>query len=105
MAAFGKHVTIDGKRVTDALGRPAISADHFTAANGRVQHAAETRRVLFLLVKFKDDDQEPHAKSFYLDLTNPKKGNPDLNIPATINGFFGKTSWEISSGMPMSPTG
>ncbi len=92
-AAFGKHVTIDGKRVTDALGRPAISADHFTAANGRVQHAAETRRVLYLLVKFKDDNQEPHAKSFYLDLTNPKKGNPDLNIPATINGFFGKTSW------------
>src|SRR6185312_13912772 len=42
---------------------------------------------------FKDDAQEPHAKDFYLDLTNPKKGNAGLHIPATINGFFDKTSW------------
>ena len=41
MAAFGKRVTIDGKRILDASGRPAIRADHFTAANGPVQHAAE----------------------------------------------------------------
>ena len=91
MAAFGKRVSIDGKRITDANGQSGIQADHISASNGPVQHATETRRVIFLLLKFKDDAQEPHEKSWYLHLTNPKKGNDDLKIPATVNGFFDKT--------------
>ncbi len=93
MTAFGKHVTIDGKRITDVSGQSAIQADHISVSNGPVRHATETRRVIFLLLKFKDDAQEPHAKNWYLNLTNPKKGNDDLKIPATVNGFFDKTSW------------
>lgn len=94
MAAFGRHVVIQGKLIVDAHGQSAIAADRIEAtANGPEHHATQTRRVIYLLLKFKDDAQEPHAKQFYLDLTNPKKGNAGENIPATINGFFDKTSW------------
>ena len=96
MAGFGKHVVIRGRLTTDARGQKVIAADRIDAvAGGGVQKngATVTRRVLYILLKFQNDSQEPHSKQFYLDLTNPKKGDDALKIPATINGFFGKTSW------------
>jgi hypothetical protein len=96
MAGFGKHVVIHGQLSTGANGHKAISADRIdaVAGGGAQKHAAaETRRVLFILLKYQGEAQEPHDKAFYLDLTNPKKPNVAEHIPATINGFFSKTSW------------
>src|SRR6185312_7005844 len=72
IASFGKHVVIRGQQTTDAGGMRTIKAEHIDAAVGTppVQHAAETRRVLYLLVKYQGDSQEPHSRRFYLDLTN-----------------------------------
>lgn len=90
MASFGKHVVIRGDLTADK----AIAVDRIDAVAGRAEHAAtETRRVLYILLKFQGDSQEPHDPDFFLKLTNPKKGDAGENIPATINGFFDKTSW------------
>jgi len=95
LQAFGKHVVIRGNLITDAHGNRTIATDRIdaTAVAPMKRGAAETRRVLFILLKYQGESQEPHAKQFYLDLTNPKKPNAGENIPATINGFFDKTSW------------
>jgi M6 family metalloprotease-like protein len=95
LQAFGKHVTIRGNLTTDAHGNKAIAAERIDAAavSPMKRGAATTRRVLFILLKFQGDTQETHAKKFYLDLTNPTKPNSGEHIPATINGFFSKTSW------------
>lgn len=95
LQAFGKHVVIRGNLTTDAHGDKAIAAERIDAAAGSPAQrgAVETRRVLFILLKFQGDNQEPHDKGFYLALTNPKKPNAGEHIPATINGFFDKTSW------------
>jgi M6 family metalloprotease-like protein len=95
MAGFGKHVVVRGQMTTGADGQKTIATERIDAvAGGARQHgAAETRRVLYILLKFQGDNQEPHDPNFYLALTNPKKPNADEHIPATINGFFSKTSW------------
>ena len=85
---------IRGTLATDAQGNRTVAADHIDAAgSARKGGAAETRRVLFILLQFQGDTQQTHDKAFYLDLTNPKKPNAAEHIPATINGFFSKTSW------------
>jgi len=63
-----------------------------------------------LLLKFKGDDQEPHSPDFYLRLTNPL--NPSDSIPATVNGFFRRTSWgklqwraDVAGEGGLNPTG
>lgn len=94
ITAFGKHVSVDGSMTTDARGQPAIAASNIQASEDVKRGATVTRKVIFLLLKFKDDANEPHPKEWYLDLTNPKKGNAALKIPATVNGFFNKTSWK-----------
>jgi hypothetical protein len=96
MADFGKHVVVRGTLTTDARGQNAITAariDAVTNGDAIKRGATETRRVLYILLKFKGDSQKPHDRQFYLHLTNPKKGDDSLSIPATINGFFAKTSW------------
>ncbi|MBV9570460.1 MAG: hypothetical protein JO056_04380 [Alphaproteobacteria bacterium] len=95
ITSFGKHVVIDGRLTKDAHGNPAIQAQRIGAppAAPPSHHATETRRVLYILLKYQGDSQEPHSEQFYLDLTNPKKGDLGKNIPASINGFFDKTSW------------
>jgi hypothetical protein len=51
------------------------------------------KKVLFILLKFKGDTQEPHPPSFYRNLTDPLVPPAGSNLPATINGFFDKTSY------------
>src|SRR6185312_6652848 len=47
MAAFGRHVVIQGKIVTDAHGQSAIAADRIEATAAAERHGAvETRRVI-----------------------------------------------------------
>ncbi|HWA92900.1 MAG TPA: hypothetical protein VG889_22905 [Rhizomicrobium sp.] len=94
LQAFGKHVVIRGSLATDAQGNRSVAADRIDAAAGSSKRAAaETRRVLFILLQFAGDSQQTHDKAFYLALTNPKKPNAAEHIPATINGFFSRTSW------------
>lgn len=95
MQYFNKRVTVTGQPVTAAGGAPAIAATHIALAGAAEPRspAAATRRVIFLLLKYQGDSQEPHDPGFYTALTNPKKGNASLKIPASINGFFAKTSW------------
>jgi hypothetical protein len=95
LQAFGKHVVIRGSLTTDAHGNAGIAAERIDAAAATPEQrgAAVTRKVLFILLQFQGDSQQPHDKDFYLALTNSKKPNDAEHIPATINGFFDKTSW------------
>jgi hypothetical protein len=102
---FGRHVTVSGRRVArsstpagfqgadlfavDSIGpsrAKVFSADQETVAFG-------TRRAIFLLLRFSDDAAPPHPASFYTDLTNPTAPPAGASFPATINGFFDRTSW------------
>lgn len=97
--AMGKPVRLQGSLMTSAApGLRRMHADTVTAlAPAQPQAPATptlaTRRVLFVLLKYKGNTQEPHPVAFYKALTNPKAPNATLHIPATINGFFDKTSW------------
>jgi len=99
---FGKRVIVQGQVVQDQRNsnapgnEPSIAVDQIEVAPSAktIQpRAAVTRRVLFILLRFKGDTQEPHPPSFFRKLTNPKLPPAGSNIPATINGFFNKTSW------------
>jgi hypothetical protein len=94
---FGKRVVVQGRAVSRARGgEPGIAVDQIELAPspGAIQpRAAVTRRVLFVLLRFKDDTQEPHPPRFFRQLTNPKRPPAGSKTPATINGFFDKTSW------------
>lgn len=96
---FGKRVVITGRMSRNAgtTGPARISVDRLEpvekASPLQPQAAVVgTRRVLFLLLRFHGDAQQPHTPQFFKNLTNPKI-SVDATIPATINGFFNKTSW------------
>ena len=87
----GKRVSVRGAASAEAV-KPRVRADAIEAT--ALQPQAEvtgTRKVLFILLKFKGDSQEPHPPKFFNKLTNPLK--PSGEIPATINGFFDKVSY------------
>ena len=94
---FGKRVIIQGRAAGRARsGEPSIAVDQIELAPGseKVQpRAAVTRRVLFVLLRFKGDAQQPHPPRFFRQLTNPLTPLAGSKTPATINGFFNKTSW------------
>ena len=104
---FGRQVRVRGRMATRPATTPrgaaqqGIVVDTIEAApRGAAAMPAASepeaavlggRRVLFLLVKFADDTNVPHAPAFFTDLTNPD--TPTVaGIPATLNGFFKKTS-------------
>jgi hypothetical protein len=94
---FGKRVIVQGRPVGRARsGEPNIAVDQIelAPASERIEpRAGVTKRVLFVLLRFRGDAQEPHPPSFFYDLTNPNTPPAGSNTPATINGFFNKTSW------------
>jgi hypothetical protein len=98
---FGKHVTVMG-RVSNAAattGPSTIVVDDIKSAepaNSATEQprAKVTRKVLFVLLKFQGDAQLTHPVSFYTnELTNPQNPPAGSLTPASINGFFKKTSW------------
>jgi len=98
IGAFGKRVIVRGRSQTDQRGRLGIDVESVEVLEkenrSTVQpQAVTTRRMLSILVRFKRDNQQPHSARFFNALANPKKGNANLGIPATINGFYDKTSW------------
>jgi len=97
VGAFGKRVAIQGRMTQNAAGADSIVADSIEITEPAKQslepNAATVKRALYILVKYKGDTQTPHSPGFFKALTNPKAGNASLKIPATINGFYDKTSW------------
>ena len=106
IAAFGRRVTVRGRTLEAAAvspaGRPvaeSLVVDDFAVAEAADPSSATAapeapviKRLLIVLVRFKDDDAVPHAPGFYKALANPLVGNETLRIPATINGYYQKTS-------------
>jgi hypothetical protein len=87
----GKHVTIRGRALLQS-GSARISVDAIELPEAAPQAAVTgTRKVLFILLKFKSDGQMPHPVNFFTKLTNPLTPSP--GIPATINAFFSKVSY------------
>lgn len=92
----GKRVTVRGS----ALGSQRVQANAIEVSAIEPMAAKAVsgkKKVLFILLKFKNDDQTPHPVNFFTKLTNPKTGKGE--IPATINGFFeavsyGKFQWK-----------
>lgn len=87
----GKRVAVQGAPIIEngaaRVRAQAIEVDGFSPQ----ADVTGTKRVLFILLKFKGDAQEPHPAPFFTKLTNPRK--PSAGIPATINGFFDKVSY------------
>lgn len=75
--------------VTEAIEARGPARDTDTAA----ATTPTVRRVLFILLKYKGDDQTPHSPAFFKALTTPKTPSPSLGIPATINGYYDRVSW------------
>lgn len=106
---FGKRVRVEGLRASpsarSAGASSAIAVTNLTvletakplpSPQGALAPAATaltTKRILYVLLRYSGDAQTPHPPQFYKDLTNPFTPSATYNIPATINGFFSKTSW------------
>jgi len=98
---FGKRVTVQGHASAEraADGPPTIVVDDISAAQPtknieRQTRAPIVRKVLFALLRFKGDTQMTHPARFYdRELTNPQTPPVGSQTPASINGFFNKTSY------------
>jgi len=102
---FNKPVIVTGQLaagtspLSGAQGTAAIVVDTIAPSptlNAVADSAAAvfgTKRVLYLLVKFSDDVAVPHGPTFYSNLNNPDTPPAGEVFPATVNGFFKKTSW------------
>jgi hypothetical protein len=98
---FGQRVVVQGRMASAAraggqspIAVESIEADPALRAPAPQAAVIGTRKVLFILLKFKGDAQMPHPVSFYTtQLTNPLTPPAGSKSPATINGFYDKTSW------------
>ena len=97
---FGKRVIVTGHIVqrfadaaTGAIAVDSIAPSPAQSTDPLASAVLGTRKVIFLLAKFQDDTSVPHPPAFYTDLTNPATPPAGEVFPATINGFFLKTSW------------
>ncbi len=101
---FGQRVSVSGRRVANPLlqtqsqSQTALVVDSIApslALQGPSPAASVfgTKKVIYLLLKFQDDVAVPHPASFFTNLNNPDTPPPGELFPATINGFFNKTSW------------
>jgi hypothetical protein len=93
---FGRRVVVRGRMTRGSGGASRIAVDQLDAAEQEragQPRAAVTRRVLYVLLKYQGDTQEPHPPQFFLDLTNPKVPPAGSNVVATLNGFYYKESW------------
>jgi M6 family metalloprotease-like protein len=108
---FGKRVSVSGRVVpnqfatTNSQNPSALVVDTIAPVAGTITPGQTpqdqtpsasvlgTRKVIYLLVKFSDDVAVPHPPVFYTDLLNPDTPPAGELFPATVNGFFKKTSW------------
>lgn len=92
---FGKRVVVEGQQTRSAAGKAVIAVARITPAAGDNARRLplQTRRVLYILLRFNGEAQEPHPPQFFRQLTNPFVPPAGSNVVATLNGFFNKTSW------------
>jgi len=101
---FGKRVAVTGRTVpnqfatTQSVAASAIAVDAIASADTQQPQGVSaavfgTKKVIYLLLKFSDDTAVPHPPAFYTNLNNPDTPPAGEVFPATINGFFKKTSW------------
>ncbi len=108
VASFGRRVVLTGRPQASAapavIGAAPVEATFAVEAILPLSDPASalaepgavafgTRKVVFVLAKFPDDAAVPHSATFFTDLTNPLTPPGGATFPATINGFFSKTSW------------
>jgi M6 family metalloprotease-like protein len=100
---FGRRVRLSGRRLsTNRMTSSNIVVDAITPDDGTIPFAEPatslepvigSKRVLYLLLKYADDEAVPHPPQFYDDLNNPDIPPQGAGFPTTVNGFFKKTSW------------
>lgn len=96
---FGKRVAVQGQltnAANGAGGKPHLSVNQIESIEPAEVTPAlrvKTRRVLYILLKFAGDAQEPHPPSFFAALTNPARPPAGSNVVTTLNAFYDKTSW------------
>ncbi|HTY62658.1 MAG TPA: FG-GAP-like repeat-containing protein, partial [Acidobacteriota bacterium] len=102
---FGKSVVVSGHAASSQMALPyaqgsqAFIVEDISLTSGPQAYPGPsasvfgTKKVIFLLLKFSDDTDVPHPPSFYTDMTNPDTPPTGEPFPATINGFYKKTSW------------
>ena len=89
----GKRVTVRGSAAESGGGsRIRVNSIEASATTREQAELIGTKKVLYILVRFKQDTQTPHPAGFFLQMTNPLT-SPSAQIPATINGFFNKVSY------------
>ena len=89
----GKRVTVRGSAAeSGGVSRIRVNSIEAPATTREQAEFIGTKKVLFILVRFKQDTQTPHPAGFFLQMTNPLT-SPSAQIPATINGFFAKVSY------------
>ncbi|HKY89814.1 MAG TPA: pre-peptidase C-terminal domain-containing protein [Nevskiaceae bacterium] len=99
---LGRDVIVSGRTLLGPLAAP-LQVDALDAADAEPERDVASitpkagttgaRKVLYLLVKYQDDTQVPRAPSFYSELNNPDTPPEGSPLPATVNGFFKKTSY------------
>jgi M6 family metalloprotease-like protein len=97
IGAFGKTVRVETRDAQPTVAGAPVVAEKITvleAEREALQPTAVTKRVLFILLRYKGDAQAPHSAEFFDALANPLMPNSALKIPATINGFFSVTSYK-----------
>jgi len=91
----GKTVTVRGAAVASHSGGTqrieASAIEGPSVASQAAEAVTGTRKVLYILLKFKGDEQTPHPPSFFTKLTDPLK--PSAGVPGTINGFYDRVSY------------
>lgn len=98
VAAFNKRVAVIGRATTGRSGVERLAADRIVLLEeahdaARELRATTTRKVLYVLLRYAGDSQQPHTPAFFKALTNPPSGNTALGLPSTINGYFNRVSW------------
>lgn len=89
---FGRRVSVGTLSGSDA-GAIAVESLSATLAGNPTGGSPRTKKVIYLLLKYKDDVDVPHPPSFYTNLNNPDTPPAGEIFPSTINAFFKKTSW------------
>jgi hypothetical protein len=93
---FGKRAVARGQLKKDLQGAPLLAVEQIEPGvqESAVATATTVRRVLYVLLKFRGDTQEPHPPSFFKKLTNPLTAPEGSEAVSTVNGFFSAVSWD-----------
>ncbi len=98
ITAHGRHVRVGGTAGAGIAGEQSFQATSLTVLPSPQDEqlapaALTTKKVLFILLKYKSDAQTPHSATFYKNLTNLDTASTGMGIPAAITQFYKATSY------------